>query len=36
VTNKYFLTDESFARIDTTTDVISGGGAEDFEVLTLG
>jgi len=36
VTNKYYLNDDSFDSRDTTTDMISGGGGEEFEGLTIG
>jgi hypothetical protein len=36
VTNKYFLSDESWDKRNTSTDTISGGGPQSFEGLTIG
>ena len=36
VVNKLFFSEESWDRRDTTTDMVSGGGSEDVELLVLG
>jgi hypothetical protein len=36
VTNKYYLSDNSWDKRNNATDTISGGGNQDFEGLTIG
>ena len=36
VTNKYYLSDNSWDKRNNVTDTISGGGNQDFEGLTIG